>query len=316
MKLVFFGTPAFAVPSLRALRAAGHEIPFVVTQPDRPASRGRKELAAPPVKLAADGLPLLQPEDVNADDVLGRLRLATPDVLVVVAFGQKMGPSLLSLAPRGAVNGHASLLPSFRGASPIASAILKGKSESGVTIMRIAEKMDTGATLLQGRVPIGPEDTTDTLEARLADVSALLLVELLSAWQSGRDVPEVAQDDSKATYARKLRKEDGLIDWTRLARRLDCHVRGMFPWPVAFTFLHAEGKPPLRLAVLKARPSTDAASAPPGTILGLSEHGLRVATGEGILDLVELQPENRRAMDARSFQNGFRVKPGDRFGPQ
>lgn len=315
MRLVFLGTPAFAVPSLRALRAAGHEVALVVTQPDRPASRGRKEMAAPPVKLASDGLPLLQPEDVNAADVISQLRATAPDVLVVVAFGQKMGPELLSLAPRGAVNGHASLLPSFRGASPIASAILKGKAESGVSIMRIAEKMDAGAVLLQGRLPIGPEDTTDTLEARLADLSASLLVELLDAWQAGRAVPEVAQDNAKATYARKLRKEDGLIDWTRLARRLDCHVRGMFPWPVAFTFLHAEGKPPLRVAVLKARPSTDAASALPGTILGLTDRGLRVATGEGVLDLVELQPENRRAMDARSFQNGFRIKPGDRFGP-
>lgn len=314
MRVVFLGTPEFAVPSLHAIREAGHEVALVVTQPSRPARRGQSVMAAPAVKLAAGGLDVLQPEDVNLPEHLDRIRAARPDVLVVVAFGQRMGPELLTLAPRGCVNAHASLLPKFRGASPIASAILKGHAQTGVTIMRIVEKMDAGPMLLQRATAIEPEDTTDRLEERLSRIGAELIVELLSAWAAGREVPETAQDESRATYARKLKKEDGLIPWERPVRRVDCHIRAMFSWPVAFTYLHVAGKPPQRVAVRRARPSTDTSSAPPGTVLDSREEGLLVATGEGSLVLLELQPENRKAMDARSFVNGWRVKPGERFG--
>ncbi|MEK7865621.1 MAG: methionyl-tRNA formyltransferase [Planctomycetota bacterium] len=314
MRVVFLGTPEFAVPSLRALREAGHEVALVVTQPDRPSSRGQKEMAAPPVKLAAAGIDVLQPEDVNVPEALARVRAASPEVLVVVAFGQKMGPELLAMAPRGCVNAHASLLPKFRGASPVSSAILKGHAQTGVTIMRIAERMDAGPVLLQRATAIGAEETTDGLEERLSLIGAELLAELLAAWSAGRDVPETAQDESRATYARKLKKEDGLIPWTRPVRRVDCHIRAMSSWPGAFTFLLKEGKPPQRIAVRRARPNAEPAAAAPGDVLGLDDTGLRVGTGEGTIDLIELQPENRRAMDARSFVNGWRVERGDRFG--
>ncbi len=315
MRVVFLGTPEFAVPCLRAIREAGHEVALVVTQPDRPSRRGQKEMAAPPVKLAAGGIDVLQPEDVNASEAASRLRAASVEVLVVVAFGQKMGPELLAMAPRGCVNVHASLLPRFRGASPISSAILKGHAQTGVTIMRLVERMDAGPVLLQRATAIEAEETTDRLEERLSHIGAELLVELLTAWSAGREVPEMAQDESRATYARKLKKEDGLIPWARPVRRVDCHIRAMTSWPGAFTYLLEDGKPPQRVAIRRARPSTEPATTAPGTVVGLNETGLRVATGEGAIDLVELQPENRRAMDARSFVNGWRVKPGDCFGP-
>lgn len=314
MRVVFLGTPEFAVPCLAAVREAGHEVALVVTQPDRPSRRGQKEMAAPPVKLAAGGIEVLQPEDVNAPEAASRLRAASADVFVVVAFGQKMGPELLAMAPRGCVNVHASLLPKFRGASPIASAILKGHAQTGVTLMRLVERMDAGPVLLQRATAIGGEETTDGLEERLSRIGAELLVELFASWSAGRDVPETAQDESRATYARKLKKEDGIIPWARPARRVNCHIRAMTSWPGAFTFLLEEGKTPRRVAVHRARPSMAPSTAPPGTVVALEETGLRVATGEGAIDLVELQPENRRAMDARSFVNGWRVKPGDRFG--
>lgn len=314
MRVVFLGTSDFAVPSLRAIREAGHEVALVVTQPDRPSRRGQSVMAVPPVKIAAEGLDVLQPEDVNAPDAVTRLRAARPEVLLVVAFGQKLGPEVLTLAPRGCVNVHASLLPRFRGASPVASAILKGHAETGVTLIRLVEKMDAGPILLRRAVPIEGEDTTDTLEGRLAQVGAELTMELLSAWSAGRGILETAQDDARATYAKKLKKEDGLIRWERPAWRIDCHIRAMFSWPIAFTYLLAEGKPPQRVAVRRARASAEPSSAAPGTILDLRDEGIRVAAGEGSILLVEVQPENRKPMDARSFVNGWRLKPGDRFG--
>lgn len=314
MRLVFLGTPEFAVPCLRAVRDAGHEVAVVVTQPDRPSRRGQSVLAAPPVKEAASGIEVLQPEDVNAPEAVSRLRDARADAFIVVAFGQRMGAEILSLPPRGCVNVHASLLPKFRGASPVASAILKGHARTGVTLMRLVERMDAGPILMQRAVPIADDDTTDSLEGKLSHVGAEMLAELLSAWSAGREVPETAQDESRATYAKKLRKEDGLIPWEQPARRVDRLIRAMYSWPIAFTYLHAEGKPPRRIAIRRARLSAEAKSAAPGTILALRDQGLQVATGEGAIDLVELQPENRKAMDARSFVNGWRVKPGDRLG--
>lgn len=313
MKVAFLGTPEFAVPSLRAVGGAGHEVVLVVTQPDRSAGRGRKEVVAPPVKGAADGLALLQPEDVNVAEVASRLRAAAPEVLVVVAFGQRMGPELLGLAPRGCVNVHASLLPRLRGASPVATAILKGHAKTGVTIMRLVERMDAGPILLQRATPIDGDDTTDSLEDKLSHLGAEALVELLAAWEEGGSISEVPQDESRATYAKKLHKEDGLIDWGRPAHRIDCLVRAMIPWPVAHTlFLARDGA--LRVAIRRAEASAEPATAPPGTVGELAERGLRVATGEGTIELVEVQPENRKAMDARAFVNGWHVRPGDRFG--
>ncbi|MBD3347679.1 MAG: methionyl-tRNA formyltransferase, partial [Candidatus Eisenbacteria bacterium] len=240
MRIAFMGTPDFAVPSLRKLEASRHDVSLVVTQPDRPAGRGRR-LRPPAVKAAALnlGLPLEQHEDVNTDAFLRRLRELDPDVLVVVAFGQILRPELLELPERGAVNVHASLLPRFRGTAPINWAIVNGEKETGVTTMFMAPKVDAGEIILQRRTPIHATDTAGTLSDRLADMGAELLIETLDLIEAG-EAPRIKQDPGLSSYARKLRKEDGEIDWSQPTGRVLDLVRGMAPWPGAYTWY--EGK--------------------------------------------------------------------------
>lgn len=310
MRLVFMGTPAFAVPSLRRLHADGHEIRLVLTQPDRPAGRGRR-LRPPPVKEAAAalGLPVLQPEKVRGAAIADRLRALAPDAMVIVAFGQLLPREILEIAPHGCLNVHASLLPAYRGAAPIAWALIRGEEETGITIMRLDEGMDSGPILLSRREAIRPEDTAGTLGDRLAALGADALSEALAGLAAGTIEPR-PQDHSRATFAPKLTQAHCRIVWDRPAVAIHNQVRGLSPEPGAFTTW--EGR---ILKVLATAPLGDGGGgAPPGTILSVGPETLVIATGQGPLHLVTVLPENRRPMTGAEFARGARLQRGGRLG--
>ncbi|MGE0461459.1 MAG: methionyl-tRNA formyltransferase [Vicinamibacterales bacterium] len=310
MRIAFFGTPEFAVPSLEALLHSSHEVVLVVTQPDRPRGRGNR-VSSSPVKLVAlaHGLPVLQPEKLTRDPWEAELSRFAIDLGVVTAYGQILPDWLLALPSRGLVNVHASLLPRYRGASPIHRAVMNGDPETGVTIMRVVKALDAGAMLATVRVPIGPDDRTDEVERLLARAGARLLVETVDRMAAG-PVAEVAQNDADATYAPRLKKEEGLIDWARPARAIHNQVRALHPWPHAFT-----SGPGGRLILHRTGVVTGSAPAVPGTIVTASAaEGLRVATGDGILDVIELQAEGGKVLPARTFLAGHALRPGDRLG--
>jgi methionyl-tRNA formyltransferase len=309
MRIVFMGTPDFAVPSLRKLSEAGHDVVLVVTQPDRPAGRGRG-LRSPPVKDAATalGLPLEQYETVNTDEFVGRLQALSPDVIVVAAFGQILREDILKCPPRGAINVHASLLPRFRGVAPINWVIMTGETETGVTTMFMAKKVDAGEIILTRKTPIADNETAGELYDRLAAMGADLLIETLELVEAGT-APRIAQDPADVTYARKLRKSDGEVDWSGDARRVYDHVRGTTPWPGAFTWYRGKV-----LRVLEAARGEDSGRrGEPGEILTLdAERGIEVAVGDGSVWLTRLRPSGKGAMDAASFVRGYRPEVGTR----
>lgn len=308
VRIAFFGTPAFAVPTLEALLESSHEVTLVVTQPDRPRGRGQK-LSIGPVKAVAEarGVPVLQPEKLTADPWQARISAFPFDLGVVAAYGQILPGWLLALPPRGLINVHASLLPRYRGASPIHRAVMHGDAETGVTIMRVVKALDAGAMLATVRVPIGPDDRTDMVEPALATAGARTLVETVDRLAAG-PVDEVPQDDSQATYAPRLRKDEGVIDWTRPAIDLHNQVRGLHPWPHAYTF-----SPRGRIIVHRSAVSSrdGAAAPPPGTIVEAAATGILVQTGRGLLELVELQAEGGRVLPARTFLAGHPLVVGD-----
>ncbi|MFN3762546.1 MAG: methionyl-tRNA formyltransferase, partial [Anaerolineae bacterium] len=282
-RVVFMGSPSFAVPALEAL-AGTYPVVGVVTQPDRPAGRGSR-LRPPPVKVAAErlGLPVFQPERVAAPDALARLRAWAPDVVIVAAFGQILPPELLSLPPHGCLNLHASLLPRWRGAAPVAAAILAGDTVTGVTLMQMDEGVDTGPILARREEPIRPDDTTGRLTERLARVAAELLMEVLPGYLAG-EVRPVPQPEEGVTYCRPLKKADGRLDWTRPAADLERQVRAVTPWPGAFTFWEGQMVKVLRAASLPEWSGPE----PPGTVVPLGE-GAAVVAGRGALQLLEVQ---------------------------
>ncbi|MGQ9682613.1 MAG: methionyl-tRNA formyltransferase [Anaerolineae bacterium] len=297
-RIVFMGTPEFAVPSLRALHER-YEVTLVVTQPDRAAGRGRT-LAAPAVKVAARdlGLPVYQPDSLRSPQALERLRAAEPEAIVVAAYGEILRQNVLSLPPKGCVNVHASLLPRHRGAAPIAAAILAGDAVTGITIMLMDEGMDTGPILAQAEEAIRPDDTTGSLTPRLAALGARLLQETLPRWLASEIVPQT-QDSRRATYAPQVRKEDGRIDWTDPAEAIARQVRAFDPWPGAFTFWQGRR---LRIVQAEAQPGW-CGRQEPGTTLELNGR-LGVATGEGALILNALQIEGKRCVDCAAFLRG------------
>jgi methionyl-tRNA formyltransferase len=302
MRIVFMGTPAFAVPSLDALAGAGHELLAVVAQPDRPAGRGR-ELKAPATKAwaLARGLPVLQPEKVRDGRLAAELAALRPDLLAVAAYGRILGRDLLELAPHGAINVHGSLLPRYRGAAPIQWAVANGDAETGVTIMRMDEGLDTGDILLQRVLPIDPADTAEALSPRLAELGGAALCEALALLSAGRLAP-VRQRAEEATLAPILGREDGKVDWSRSAAEISARLRGFTPWPGAWTTL--DGKV---LKLLDAAPAAAPAAGAPGTATRLAGRGLAVACGGGTTLLVSrLQPEGKGAQDALAFLNGLR----------
>ncbi|HVG70401.1 MAG TPA: methionyl-tRNA formyltransferase [Vicinamibacterales bacterium] len=315
MVIAFFGTPQFAVPALEALLASRHHVPLVVTQPDKRRDRGQKVTDAP-VKAAAraHGVPVFQPERLRDPDVAEVLRRHSPDLAVVAAYGKLIPGHLLALPRLGMLNVHASLLPKYRGAAPVHRAIMNGESTTGVTIMQIVEALDAGDMLAKSVRAIGADDTSEQLEQALADDGAGLLLEVLDRLEAGT-VRAEPQDESASTYAPRLRKEEGLIDWTQPARRIHDQVRGLFPWPHAYSYLDGA-----RLIVWKtdATPEVhlkvDATSAQPGTIVDVTRDTIEVATGDGRIALTEIQAEGRRPMNTRDFLAGRTVRPGTKFG--
>jgi len=308
MRLIFLGTPAFAVPTLERVVEAGHEVLTVVTQPDRP--RGRGQTFAPsPVKQAALrlGLPVFQPERVRRPEAVERLRGLGADCMVVVGYGQIIPQAVIDLVPLGIVNVHASLLPRYRGAGPIQWAILNGETRTGVTTMRIDAGLDTGDMLLKAETEIGAEENSIELGGRLAVMGARLLVETLAGLSAGTIVPE-KQDAAQATWAPLLKKSDGLIDWTRDAAAIHNQVRGLQPWPGAYTTFR--GQP---LHVWKSRLGPEIPPSGPGTTHRMANR-LAVACGSGSLELLEVQMEGRKRLPAADFANGQRLADNEVLG--
>lgn len=311
MRIAFFGTPAFAVPTLQALIDSAHDVVLVVTQPDRPRGRGQRVSAGPVKALAlTHGIDVLQPDRLARDTWEAPIAAAAPDLGVVAAYGKILPEWLLALPPRGLINVHASLLPKYRGASPIHRAIMNGDRETGVTIMRVVKALDAGPMLARATMPIGPDDRTDEVERRLADIGGTLLVETVDRLAAG-PVPEVPQDDAQATYAPRLTKEEGLIDWHRPARELHNQIRGLHPWPHAFTYGGGG-----RLILHRSAVEDDEGSgAPPGTVLPPGPLGeLRAATGDGVLRVLELQADGGKVLPARTFLAGHPLAAGTLIG--
>jgi len=311
VRVVFLGSGAFAVPSLEALVAAGHEVGAVVTQPDRASGRGLA-LGPPKVKPVAErlGIPVLQPAKARAPEAQEELRRLAPELQVVVAFGQILPRSVIDIAPRGTVNVHASLLPRWRGAAPIQWAIASGDRETGVTTMLIDEGLDTGPLLLSRSLAIGPQETTGELEPRLARLGGELLVETLAGLERGTLSP-VPQDAARATHARLLQKEDGRVEWTLPAHAVADRARGFDPWPGAYT--HHDGR---LLKLRRVRVAEGGAAAgEAGVVFEVGPAGVVVGCGEGSRLLVEeVQPESRKAMPASAWALGARLRPGARLG--
>ena len=329
-KCLFMGTPSLAVSTLKALLDSSHSVLGVVAQPDRPGGRGMKIQSPPTIQLAKKhGLPTFQPENLKDPLFLQTLRTMAPDVIVVAAYGKFIPQVILDLPPKGCINVHPSLLPKYRGAAPINWAIINNDSETGVTTMIVTPKMDAGPLLKQRKTPILPEDTTEILGNRLANIGAELLIETLDELSAGRLHP-TPQDESQVILAPPLKKEDGHIDWKKSAPLIIKHIYGMTPWPGAFSFLAGrEGVDKIRLKIYSAFRVSGASEMPkpregtqavghkssntPGQILNLLPHGIEVASGQGAIILTEVQPEGKRRMDARDFLNGHPVTIGMRF---
>lgn len=303
LRLAFMGSPDFAVPALRALHAAGHEIVAVYTQPPRPSGRGHKETPCPVHRAALElGLAVRNPVRLRRDTAEHEAFAALDlDAAVVAAYGLILPPPMLAAPRRGCINIHASLLPRWRGAGPIQAAILAGDRETGITIMRMEEGLDTGPMLLSGRVPIGPRDGTPAIHDALAELGGRLVLQVLRD-----DPPAIPQPDEGVTYAPKLSKEDGLLRWAETAEALDRRVRALNPWPG--TYFHHRGE---AIRVLEAVPEPRVEDAAPGTVL---DEGPRIACGEGALRLLRLQRPGRGAMEASAFLRGYALPVGTTLG--
>jgi methionyl-tRNA formyltransferase len=312
LRLVFFGTPDFAVPTLEALLGSRHAVLGVVTQPDRPHGRGQRVSDGPVKRVAlANGVPVLQPDRLKDEAFLGSLRAWNADAGVVAAYGKILPVAVLEAPPLGLVNVHASLLPRHRGAAPVHRAVLAGDRETGVSIMRVVQALDAGGVLATAARPISPDETSADVERELARIGAGLLLEVLDRLASGTAI-EVPQDDSAATYAHRLRKEEGLIDWRAPAAAIHNQVRGLQPWPMAWTFLGGR-----RLIIIRTRivDNTVEGGHMPGSIVQVAKDAFRVQTGSGLLDVVTVQPEGRRAVAARDFAAGHLGGADARFDP-
>ena len=315
LRIIFMGTPEFAVPSLQALLDADPEtvgrVVGVVTQPDRPKGRGQ-QLAPPPIKVLAlqAGLPVLQPAKMKDPDFLDRLRGWAPDVIAVTAFGRIMPPVILGLPPMGCVNVHGSLLPMYRGAAPIQWAIINGETETGITTMLMDPGLDTGPMLMRATVPIHPTDTAGDLAARLAPLGGRLLVETIMGLKRKTLAP-TPQDHTRATLAPLLKKEDGVLNWTDEAPTLANRIRGLTPWPGAYTY---HGKERWQIWRAQAAP-VGCAEAEPGTILETTKDALRIATGKGSLLIQEIQPASGKRLSVGQYLAGHPVAAGARLAP-
>ena len=309
MRIVYMGTPDFAVLPLEKLVEAGHEVLAVYTQPDRPRQRG-KQFTPTPVKARSLelGLPVYTPEKINAPEVLEQLASLKADIFVVVAYGQFLSEKLFTLPPYGCINIHASLLPAYRGAAPIHWAIINGEKRSGVTIMYIDKGMDSGDMLLRRETEIGPEEDTGSLHDRLCEMGAELLLEALQRIEDGTATRQ-PQDHQAATFASLLKKEHEIIDWSRPAQAIHDQIRGLSPWPGCHSSW--QGK---RLKIRASLVLEQQSSAAPGTIIAADKQGLTVACGSGCLLLQQVQPEGKSLMDAAAFVRGYHPQTGELLG--
>ncbi|MGE5243116.1 MAG: methionyl-tRNA formyltransferase [Betaproteobacteria bacterium] len=307
-RVVFFGTPGFAVPTLDALLGSRYRVVAVVTQPDRPRGRGQKTTDAPvKARALAAGVPVFQPTDLRNPEFVARLADLQADLGVVAAYGRILPDAVLKTPRLGMINVHASLLPRYRGAAPVHRAVMAGEHETGVTIMRIVKALDAGPMLAMARRPIGPQETSEDVERGLAQLGAELLLRTVDAMSEGT-VVETPQVEADATYAARITREDGAVDWTEPARRIHDRIRGLHPWPHASSHLGGG-----RLILLRSVASPELSDAAPGTIVAVDADGLTVATGAGTLVVREVQPEGRRPMSVRDFIAGHPVAPGARF---
>lgn len=311
LRIAFLGTPEFAVPTLDALLASRHDVVSVVTQPDRPRGRGQR-LAFSPVKTRAvsAGLAVLQPVKLNDAAFVDAFKAFNPDLGVVAAYGRILPAALIAWPRLGMINVHASLLPRYRGAAPIHRAVIAGETVTGVTIMRVVEALDAGPMMAVLERPIGADETSQEVERSLAESGAGLLVKVVEQLAAGR-AQEIPQDERLATYAKRITRDDGLIDWAVPADAIHDLVRGLVPWPHAFTFLDGA-----RLIVIESKPLGRGGSHPEaGTIVKASGDDLVVAAGDGFVQLLKVQPEGRRALTAREFLAGHAIRVGSKFGP-
>jgi methionyl-tRNA formyltransferase len=309
LRLIYLGTPQFAVPTLEAILRAGHEVIEAITQPDRPKGRGNK-LAMSPVKTCAlaHGLAVFQPERVRRPEVLEHLRGLAPEIMVIVGYGQIIPQTVIDIAPRGIVNVHGSLLPHLRGAAPVQWSIVRGDVETGVTTMQIDAGLDTGDMLLKAATAIGENEDAVALAERLSHMGASLLVETLAGLELGTVVPQ-EQDNALATYAPILKKQDGLIDWKQPARAIHNLIRGMQPWPGAHTAFRGQ-----QLQIWISHLVDHGADSLPGRLV-FNRDGLLVGCGDGsLLKLIEVQQEGRKRMSAEDFARGQRVGENERLG--
>ena len=311
LRIVYFGTPAFAVPTLRALIQSRHPVVALVSQPDRPKGRGHRVAATPTKELAAlCGVPVLQPTKLREDAFLAQVAALRPDLGVVAAYGRILPDALLGVPRLGMINVHASLLPKYRGAAPVHRAVIAGDEITGVTIMRVVAELDAGPMLASATRPIAPDETSVDVERGLADAGAGLLLDVVDRMARG-PVVETPQDDAGATYAPKLLKTESPIDWLWAARTIHNRVRGLQPWPMASTTLDGA-----RSLIHRTRVSDVRTDARPGTIVEAAGDVLAVAAGDGVvLQILEIQPEGRRTMSVREFLSGRKLTPGMSLGP-
>jgi len=308
--VIFFGSPDFAIPSLKALSASEYRPDLVVTQPDRPAWRGKRPVPTP-VRIAAEAerLPVRIIENFRAEGAVDALDALDPAYLVVVAFGLIFPKRVLGIASKANVNLHASLLPAYRGASPINAAIVHGERTTGVTTMEMIEELDAGPIYLQRETPIDPAENAGDLSARLSESGAELLLETLRGLDAGTITPR-EQPDEGVSHAPRLRKADGFIDWNGEASSVHDHIRGMNPWPGSFTYY---GGTYLRVLSSEVSPG-EAVTAPPGTVVRADRHGIVVACGTGAVGITRIQAPGRRALGVEEFLNGYPLESGERFG--
>ena len=313
LKIIYMGTPDFAVPSLKALLDSGENIVCVITQPDRPKGRGRK-LTPPPIKELAlrAGLPVLQPEKIRDEEFLVKLKGFNPDLIVLAAYGRILTDSLINLPQYGTINVHGSLLPKYRGAAPIQWALINGETETGVTIMQMDKGLDTGDILLAEKLPISPDDTAGSLFMKLAELGGTALTKALKQLRANRLIP-IKQDDSLATHAPLLKKEDGLVDWSKSAEQISCLIRGLDPWPTTYTTLDCK-RFRLFSPLVISQSDCQITDSGPGIVCQVDRRGLVISTGRDYLLIREVQPEGSKRMGVDAYLRGHPIKSGTRLG--
>ncbi|GJQ59210.1 MAG: methionyl-tRNA formyltransferase [Candidatus Scalindua sp. AMX11] len=315
MNVIFMGTPGFAVPSLESLVKSRHKIVTVVTQTDKPIGRKRQP-CPPPIKEAAlgFGIPIIQPKNINDEVVVGKIAGLSPDLIVTVAFGQKISSEILDLPRYICLNIHASLLPKYRGAAPINWALIRGDEETGITSMVMREKMDAGEIIMQKSLRVGDNETAGELGDRLSSLGAEVLMESIDQLDAG-DIKYTKQDESLVTYAPKLKKRDGLINWNQNTKEIHNFVRGVNPWPGAYTTVTHNNKTE-RIIILETEYDLPLSTRPttlPGTVSGVSDRGIKVVTKNGFVWIARVKPEGKREMKAAAFLHGHGINTGDLF---